>query len=83
MANFFGEATSPRDILIHTRLYDIDFGSGRPRYVEAIMPQMDGLVQLMEAAPMGGSLNAGKKHWAADGVDVQLHLATDDEKATR
>lgn len=62
---------------IHTRLYDIDFGSGRPRYVEAIMPHMDGLVQLMEAAPMGGSLNAGKKHWAADGVDVQLHLATE------
>lgn len=65
---------------IHTRLYDIDFGSGRPRYVEAIMPHMDGLVQIMEAAPVEGSLKEEKRHWAADGVDVQLHLATEPMK---
>jgi hypothetical protein len=59
---------------IHTRMYDIDFGCGSPRYVEAVMPQIDGLVQLMEAAPI--DRNEGK-HWAADGVDVQLHLTTE------
>jgi Transferase family len=60
---------------IHTRLYDVDFGSGRPRYVEAVMPKLDGLVQLMEAAPMEAPNPTEKRHWAADGVDVQLHLA--------
>ncbi|OJD28715.1 transferase family protein [Diplodia corticola] len=60
---------------IHTRLYDVDFGGGsRPRLVHAAMPRMDGLVQLMEAPPAEG-VQQPPKHWADNGVDVQIYLA--------
>ncbi|KAF2153029.1 hypothetical protein K461DRAFT_240356 [Myriangium duriaei CBS 260.36] len=61
---------------IHTHMYDVDFGSGKPQYVEAVMPKCDGLLQLMEAAPVDASSD-GPKHWSDDGVDVQLHLTTE------
>ncbi|KAF9634229.1 hypothetical protein BFW01_g5124 [Lasiodiplodia theobromae] len=62
---------------IHTRLYHVDFGTGsRPRLVHAAMPRMDGLVQLMEAPP-AKSVQQPPKHWADNGVDVQIYLAAD------
>ena len=43
-------------------VYDIDFiGGAKPRYVQAIMPKMDGCVQVMESAN-------------SDGMDVSLYL---------
>lgn len=70
---------------VHLGLYDVDFGGGaRPRYVEAVMPSLDGCLQIMEAVPRGahhandGGENdaAHRKRWYEDGVDVSLHLAT-------
>ncbi|KAK0637634.1 Putrescine hydroxycinnamoyltransferase 1 [Lasiodiplodia hormozganensis] len=67
---------------IHTRLYEVEFGvggGGRPRLVHAAMPRLDGLVQLMEAPPKeeGGVRRQETRHWADDGVDVQVYLAAD------
>jgi hypothetical protein len=36
---------------IHTLMYDVDFGGGRPKYVEGAMPKRDELVQLMGGLP--------------------------------
>ncbi|EPT06241.1 hypothetical protein FOMPIDRAFT_124861 [Fomitopsis schrenkii] len=51
---------------VHLGLYDVDFGGGAQcaRYVEAVMPSLDGCLQVMEA------------RWYDDGVDISLHLAT-------
>lgn len=38
------------------------------------MPKLDGLVPLMEVAPVDTSNETEKIHRAADGVNVQLHL---------
>ncbi|KAB2572407.1 Putrescine hydroxycinnamoyltransferase 1 [Lasiodiplodia theobromae] len=73
---------------IHTRLYEVEFGvgggggggggGGRPRLVHAAMPRLDGLVQLMEAPPRDGGVRGQEtRHWADDGVDVQVYLAAD------
>ncbi|KAI9738314.1 MAG: hypothetical protein M1834_008812 [Cirrosporium novae-zelandiae] len=61
---------------VHTGMYEIDFGLGiPPRYVEAVMPSLDGCIQIMEAAPFGGSSTETKpRHWCDNGVDVSVHL---------
>jgi hypothetical protein len=62
---------------VYSGVYDVDFiGGGMPRYVEAVMPSCDGLVEVMEAPGsekrrIGGS-------WIDDGVDVSAFL---EEKA--
>lgn len=71
---------------MHLGLYDVDFGGDaqHARYVEAVMPSLDGCLQIMEAVPRGvghagdrNSKGAGRrKRWYDDGVDVSLHLAT-------
>ncbi|KAJ5467513.1 Transferase [Penicillium sp. IBT 31633x] len=51
---------------LRLRLYEVDFvGGTRPRYVHAVMPKMDGCVQVMDGAVGDG------------GMDVALYL--DDE----
>lgn len=59
-------------------VHDMDFdGRGeRPTYFEAIMPNLDGCVQVMEAGHIHGVLKSGRGDWYADGVSVSLHLAT-------
>lgn len=47
---------------LRLRLYDVDFVGGQPRYVHAIMPKMDGCVQIMDSAIGDG------------GMDVALYL---------
>jgi hypothetical protein len=61
---------------IHTEFRYLDFGfGGLPRYVEAVMPKLDGLVQLMEASLPDTSPDQRKTvHWAEYGVDVHLYL---------
>lgn len=56
---------------LRLRVYDVGFAGegGAPRYVQAVMPKMDGCVQIMEASPEVG------------GVDVSLYL--DNEAMTR
>ncbi|RGP60526.1 hydroxycinnamoyl-coenzyme a shikimate/quinate hydroxycinnamoyltransferase [Fusarium sporotrichioides] len=53
--------------------YGIDFGlSSRCVYVEGIVPAMDGNVLIKEAP---GPLS---KYWTDNGVDISIHLRTDD-----
>ncbi|KAJ5896419.1 transferase family protein [Penicillium subrubescens] len=63
-------------------LYEIDFGlSSYPgiRYAEGVLPTLDGDVLIKDAPPSGdqdGSSDA--KSWIDYGVDVSLHLRTED-----
>jgi hypothetical protein len=61
---------------IHTDFRYLDFGlGGLPRYVEAVMPKMDGLLQLIEATVPDNSPKQKKAvHWAEYGVDVHIYL---------
>ncbi|KZT74008.1 transferase family protein [Daedalea quercina L-15889] len=80
---FLGERNLIVTSWVHLRLYEVDFGPKTcARYVEAIMPRLDGCLQVMEAFPAGradvGYNKAGRqKRWYDDGVDVSLHLTTD------
>lgn len=65
-------------------LYGVDFaGEGRaPRYVDAMMPPSDGLLQISESAPEDGKVLDGKAQaagadWTRDGASVSLHLRMD------
>jgi hypothetical protein len=60
---------------IRTGVYTIDFGRGAPRYIEAVMPKMDGLFQIMEAKPQEGHHAELQRPWRIDGVDCHLYLA--------
>jgi hypothetical protein len=61
---------------IHTEFRYLDFGlGGLPRYVEAVMPKMDGLLQLIEApVPNNFPVQEKAAHWTQYGVDVHLYL---------
>jgi hypothetical protein len=59
---------------IRTEVYSIDFGRGVPRYVEAVMPKMDGLFQIMEAKPLSRGQGEAQRLWSEDGVDCHLYL---------
>ncbi|KAJ7461983.1 transferase family-domain-containing protein [Mycena latifolia] len=54
-------------------VYEVDFGAGRPRFVHAVMPAMDGVVQVMEARPQS---SAGGP-WYRDGASVAVMLPTE------
>ena len=82
---FLGERNLIVTSWVHLGLYDVEFcGGARARYVEAVMPSLDGCLQVMEAVPRGayhtgdegGKGAAPRKRWYEDGVDVSLHLAT-------
>ena len=58
---------------VHAGVYEVDFGVGAPRYVEAVMPSCDGLVEVMEASDVrreGGE----RADWISEGVDVSVYL---------
>ncbi|KAI0708517.1 hypothetical protein C8Q76DRAFT_120190 [Earliella scabrosa] len=49
---FYGRRHSVVNSWLDLGAYDVDFGSGAPpRYVDAIMPNVDGCVHVMEAGP--------------------------------
>lgn len=61
---------------LRQNVYGIDFGAGSsPRYVQPLMPSIDGCLQIMEAA---GSISKDAahttSHWYENGVSVRLHL---------
>ncbi|EJD38251.1 hypothetical protein AURDEDRAFT_154155 [Auricularia subglabra TFB-10046 SS5] len=58
-------------------VYELDFGfgGGRARYVDALMPEVDGCLHVMEAGPRSGG---GSTKWYGETVCVSLHLAEDD-----
>jgi hypothetical protein len=62
---------------VYSGVQDVDFiGAERPRYVEAVMPALDGLVEVMEAPGVEKKRKGGS--WIDDGVDVSVFL---EEKA--
>jgi len=57
---------------VHSGVYEVDFMGGKntePRYVEAVMLSLDGLVEVMEA----GRVKEGES-WFEEGVDVSVYL---------
>ncbi|RAK99864.1 transferase family protein [Aspergillus ibericus CBS 121593] len=64
-------------------LYEVDFGLGphpTARYADGILSNLDGLVLIKEAPPGRRSEATGKASptWTQHGVDVQLHVRTED-----
>jgi len=63
---------------VHTKAHQIDLlGTGRtPSYVEAIMPKVDGLVQIMEACPQRHLLSDSRSQesWYAHGANVMINI---------
>ena len=59
---------------VHQRVYEVDFGTGQPpRYMGAVIPALDGVVQVTEAAPtLRRDGKAGQ--WADGGIDFSLCL---------
>ncbi|KAH0582913.1 hypothetical protein H2248_010814 [Termitomyces sp. 'cryptogamus'] len=52
---------------------DMDFGTGPPTVVEAVMPGIDGCVQVMEANPR----DLEEKSWYESGAIISLYLRDD------
>jgi len=58
---------------VYAGVYEVDFGSGSPRYVEAVMPSCDGLVEVMEAGDVRRK-DGARADWISEGVDVSVYL---------
>jgi hypothetical protein len=59
-------------------IYAIDFGAGAPRYIEPVMPDADGCVQVMEAGARPSAAGASEtRRWHEEPVGVRLHLRED------
>ncbi|OJT03674.1 Spermidine hydroxycinnamoyl transferase [Trametes pubescens] len=74
---FLGERHSVVTSWLGLDLYGIDFGGGAPpRYVEAVMPNMDGVFHIMDARATSGdgSVQAGNRRWFDGPVCVSLHF---------
>lgn len=79
---FLGERHILVTSWVQTPLYTVDFGAGViPRYVEAIIPNLDGNIQLKQASPAvretGNEASAQTKSWYHSGVDISVHLRSD------
>ncbi|KAG6897200.1 hypothetical protein C0992_003497 [Termitomyces sp. T32_za158] len=72
---FFGSRNTILTSWLHEelRMHDMDFGTGRPTHVEAVMPRVDGCIQIMEANERGSEAKA----WYENGVTVCFHLKDD------
>ncbi|KAH9848093.1 transferase family-domain-containing protein [Lenzites betulinus] len=61
--------------------YGVDFGSGAPpRYVDAVMPNLDGCVHVMEAGPKTrreAGAESGNGRWYDEPVCLSLHIAAE------
>jgi hypothetical protein len=59
-------------------VYAVDFGAGRPQFVEPVMPDADGCVQIMEAGAQPLAKTASEiRKWYDEPVGVRLHLRQD------
>ncbi|KAI0767653.1 transferase family-domain-containing protein [Fomes fomentarius] len=60
--------------------YGVDFGGGAPpRYVDAVLPRMDGFMHVMEAGPPGvmSTKTVGSRRWHDEPVCLSLYLKAD------
>lgn len=73
-----------RHILVTTwarsGIYDVDFGLGSAiRYVDGVVPDMDGTVVIKEAPPvLESSGTAESSSWTENGIDVSVRLRAED-----
>ncbi|CAN9198940.1 unnamed protein product [Alternaria alternata] len=73
-----------RHILVTTwaraGIYDVDFGlASRIRYADGIVPNLDGCVLIKEAPPPSGQFLSGSRlSWTGSGVDISVHIRTQD-----
>ncbi|KAG6837365.1 hypothetical protein H0H93_010967 [Arthromyces matolae] len=74
-SGFFGARNTIITSWIHEQLpmRNVDFGTGPPAYIEAVMPSTDGIVQIMELSKSGPAM----KRWYEGGATVSLHLRDD------
>jgi hypothetical protein len=56
-------------------LYDLDFGLGRIRFADGLIPDTDGVVLIKEAPTHGESKSSS---WTDNGVDVSVQICKDD-----
>ncbi|KAJ7181639.1 transferase family-domain-containing protein [Mycena crocata] len=70
---FIGRRNAIVTSWVRLGVYEVDFGGGRPRFVRAVMPPMDGIIQVMEA--MSQSSAGGP--WYQDGASMSLMLNQD------
>ncbi|OAQ58686.1 transferase family protein [Pochonia chlamydosporia 170] len=66
-------------------VYDVDFGFDAVlRYVDGVVPYMDGNVVIKEAPPRlrnsGGGTELKSPEWTDHGVDVTIHICAEDMK---
>ncbi|GLB41750.1 putative transferase family protein [Lyophyllum shimeji] len=73
---FFGSRNTIVTSWLQLGVRDVDFGVGIPAYVEAVMPSVDGCVQVMEGGGRGSECR-GSGRWYHGTVTVSLHLQTD------
>ena len=61
-------------------IYDVDFGLGsRIRYADGIVPNLDGCVLIKDAPPPPGQFLSGSRlSWTRSGVDISVHICTED-----
>jgi hypothetical protein len=72
---FFGQRNTIVTSWLQLGVREVDFGRGIPMKVEAVMPSVDGVLQLME-----GTANldvSGPNKWYNNPVSVSVHLRTD------
>lgn len=59
-------------------IHDIDFGTGPPVHVDAVMPSADGCVQVMEPGHIQEKMEGGEgRKWYEEGVCISLYLRED------
>lgn len=79
---FLGERHILVTSWVQTPVYSLDFGTGvTPRYVEAIIPDMDGNIQLKQGPPVEkiatDASSEQPQSWYQNGVDISVHLRSD------
>ncbi|CAF0884719.1 unnamed protein product [Adineta steineri] len=71
---FLGRRNTIVTSWLHLKTYEVDFGIGVPRFVNALMPSVDGCVHLLEN---GNTKGAEKINRYDEAVSVSLHLRKD------
>ncbi|KAI0634547.1 transferase family-domain-containing protein [Trametes polyzona] len=77
---FLGTRHSTTTSWLGLGVYDVDFGGGvLPRYVEAVMPNLDGCFSVLEAGPssQGRGGLSGRGCWYKEPVCLSLHLSAE------
>ncbi|KAF8173569.1 transferase family-domain-containing protein [Mycena galopus ATCC 62051] len=70
---FTGRRNTAVTTWVRLGVWEVDFGAGRPRYISAVLPPVDGVVVVTEAMPQ----SPAEGPWYRDGVRALVKLTTD------